>query len=208
MRRFVPVAVACLSGLIVLLGYWGDGELLGNAPNLLIEAAAFLASLALLMGAAHLAATHGRRALGDASQGAEARRGFSAVLAVALVVTFAVGVLLPGSATLAWIFDHLYTPLQATMTALLAFFIVSGAYRAFRLGRAGAGVLLAASLFLLLAQLPISQRLSPYIPALRDWTLAVPVTAGVRGILLGAALGIVAATLRILTGIDRPHAQE
>jgi hypothetical protein len=203
MRRFLPVSVASLSGILVLLGYFADGEMLGNLPNLLIEAAAFLAALALLVGAAHLAIVHGRRVVGGEAQG-----GQSVVLVIALVATFGIGVLLPGSAALAWVFDHLLTPLQATMTALLAFFVVSGAYRAFRVRHAGAVVLLVTSLFMLLAQLAISQRLSPVVPALRDWTLAVPVTAGVRGILLGTALGTLGATLRILTGIDRPQAQE
>ncbi len=207
MRRILPVAITLITGIVVLLGYLTSSEPLVRASNLLIEAAAFLASLALLIGAAHLVMVHGRRALGGETPG-EARRGYSAVLVIALLGTFVVGVALPGSATLAWIFDHLYAPLQATMTALLAFFIVSGAYRAFRLGRAGGVVFLVTALFMFAAQLGSSQRLSPYIPALREWLLMVPVTAGVRGILLGSALGILAGSLRILVGVDRPHAQE
>jgi hypothetical protein len=58
---------------------------------------------------------------------------------------------------------------------------------------------------MLLAQLPFSQRLSSYIPALRDWAMSIPVTAGIRGILLGTALGTMATALRALTGIDRPY---
>ena len=203
MRRAVPVAVACLTGLVVLLSFFGADGILGGWPNLLVEGAAFLAALALLMGAAHLALAHGRRALHG-----EAEAGHSVVLVIAMLATFGIGVVLPGSAELAWIFDYLYTPLQATMTALLAFFIVSAAYRAFRLRHAEAIVLLITSLFMLLGQLAVSERISPVIPALRDWTLAIPVTAGVRGILLGTALGTLAATLRILIGMDRPQALE
>lgn len=201
MRRVIPVAVAGLSGLIVLLDFFGAS--LGDVPNLLIEASAFLAAVALLMGAAHLVRVHARRALHREPHG-----GHSAALVIALLATFGIGVLMPGSSELTWVFEHLYTPLQASMTALLAFYVVSGAYRAMRLGRAGANLMLGASLFMLLAQLAVSQRISPYIPALGQWVLAIPVTAGVRGMLLGAAVGILAASLRILTGIDRPQAQE
>lgn len=199
----MPIAVTCLTGLVVLLGFFGNGDILGGWPNLLVEGAAFLAALALLMGVAHLALAHGRRAVRG-----EPQAGYSLVLVIAMLATFGLGVVLPGSAELAWVFDHLYTPLQATMTALLAFFVVSAAYRAFRLRHAEAVVLLITSLFMLLGQLAVSERLSPIIPALREWTLAIPVTAGVRGILLGTALGTLAATLRILTGIDRPQALE
>jgi hypothetical protein len=203
MRRVLPIAVTFLTGLVVLLGFFGADDLLGNWSDLLVEGAAFLAALALLMGAAHLALAHGRRALRG-----EPDTGYSIVLVAAMLVTFGVGVILPGSAALAWIFDHLYTPLQATMTALLAFFVVSAAYRAFRLRHLEAIVLLVTSLFMLLGQLAVSERISPTIPALRDWVLTIPVTAGVRGILLGTALGTLAATLRILTGMDRPQALE
>ncbi len=208
MRRILSVVITCLSGLVVLASYFVASEPLERASDLLVEAAAFLGAVALLIGVSHLAVTHGRRALRREGRGTKAKPGYSAVLVIALVGTFALGVLLPGSASLAWIFDHLYMPLQAAMTALLAFSLVSGAYRAFRVDRNGASVLLGVSLFMLLAQLPLSQRLSPYIPALREWLLSVPVTAGVRGILLGSSLGILAASLRILVGIDRPQASE
>lgn len=200
MRRVVPIAVTSLSGLVVLLDFLGGGAVLGRAPDLLIEAAAFLAALALLMGATHLAAVHGRRALQRQPQG-----GHSAALVIALLATFGVGVLRPGSTALTWIFEHLYTPLQASMSALLAFYTISGAYRALRLRRAGATLMLGTSMFMLLAQTAVSQHISPYIPALGAWVLAIPVTAGMRGILFGVALGIMAASLRILTGIDRPQ---
>lgn len=208
MRRVLSVAVTCLSGLVVLVGFFAKGAPLGNAPELLVETTVFLAAVALLLGVAHLAGVHAGRALGREAGAAGGGPGYSAVLVLALVVTFGIGVLLPGSEALAWIFDHLYVPLQATMTALMAFFLVSGAYRAFRLDRTGAGILVGVTLFMLLAQLAVSERLSPYIPALREWLLAVPVTGAIRGILLGASLGALAASLRILVGIDRPQAPE
>lgn len=203
MPRWVPTTIAIASGLIVLAGYFIGDDRLGNLPTLLTDYATFLAAVALLMGALHLVAVHGRRVLKR-----EANSQYSAALVIGLIATFAIGVLRPGSAALAWVFDYLYAPLQSTMTALLAFFIVSGAYRAFRLRSLEAVVLLISSLGMLLAQLPFSQRLSPYLPALRDWALSIPVTAGVRGILLGTALGTMATALRALTGIDRPYTQE
>jgi hypothetical protein len=54
--------------------------------------------------------------------------------------------------------------------------------------------------------MPFVAGLSPALPALRAWLLAVPVTAGMRGILLGIALGTIATALRVLLAVDRPYA--
>jgi hypothetical protein len=47
--------------------------------------------------------------------------------------------------------------------------------------------------------------LVPVLPELKDWILGVPVTAGVRGILLGVALGILLTSIRLLSGVERPY---
>ena len=94
------------------------------------------------------------------------------------------------------------------MTALLAFFVVSAAYRTFKLRNVEALILLVTSLFVLFTQMPFSETLSPYLSAMRDWILTVPVTASVRGLILGTALGTIATSLRLLLTIDRPYTGE
>ena len=44
------------------------------------------------------------------------------------------------------------------------------------------------------------------LPAIKDWVFDVPMLAGMRGILLGVALGTLATGLRVLLGVDRPYA--
>ncbi|MBC7237318.1 MAG: hypothetical protein H5T69_15865, partial [Chloroflexi bacterium] len=94
------------------------------------------------------------------------------------------------------------------MTGLLAFFSVMAAYRSFRLRNVDALILMLTSLFLLFTQLPFGQTLWPELSAIRDWLLAIPVTAGARGILMGTALGTIATSLRILLTVDRPYLGE
>ncbi|NLD72729.1 MAG: hypothetical protein GX649_08430, partial [Chloroflexi bacterium] len=109
---------------------------------------------------------------------------------------------------LGWLFRHIYYPLEATLGALLAFFVIGAAYRAFRIRSVEAAILLASTLLTLVVQLPVIGTLVPYLAALRVWLYAVPVTAGVRGILLGVALGTILTSLRVLLAVDIPYATD
>ncbi len=200
MKRIVPIGVAVLCGLTMLVDFFVAHPLVDRIGAILVEGVTILAAFALLLGLLVLLSTHARK-LKRGSQ-----PGLSLILLIALLGTLAVGVLLPGSATLTWLFDYVYYPLQSTMAALLAFFAISAVYRAFKLRNVHAWVLMISSLFLFMAQLPLAAAISPYVPMARDWLIAVPVTAGMRGILLGAALGTVATALRILLAVDHPYA--
>jgi uncharacterized membrane protein len=61
------------------------------------------------------------------------------------------------------------------------------------------------AVIVLLGQVPIGIYLWPELPIIKDWILDVPTLAGVRGILMGVALGTIATGLRVLIGADRPY---
>lgn len=200
MARILAIIAAVACGLLVLADFFLLDPVIDALGAALIEGVLILAAFALLLGVLNLLGVHARM------NGAPRSRRYSAILLVALVATFVIGLLRPASEELAWIFDYLYFPLQATMGALLAFFIVSAAYRAFKLRSVPALILLVTSLVVLTTQLPFSAALSPLLPAVREWIFAIPVTAGVRGILLGVALGTTATALRVLLAVDHPYA--
>jgi len=203
MKRILPVAVAVIAGTVVLLDMVLAPPWLAAPARLLLETALVLAAAALLFATGHLAVTHGA----GIARG-EPESLYRSLLLAALLITFGIGVALPGSAAMSWVFRHLYTPIQATMMGLMTFVLINAVYRAGRLGPRGARTLIGLALVLLLLQVAASDAISPLLPALRDWVLAVPVTAAARGILLGVALGATAAGLRILLGIDRPYTVE
>ena len=107
-----------------------------------------------------------------------------------------------------WIFDYVFTPLNATMFALLAFYIASAAFRAFRARSLDAALLLSAAILVMIARVPLGESL-PWIgselPHLMNWVMDVPNTAARRAIFIGAALGAVATGLRVILGIERSH---
>ena len=86
--------------------------------------------------------------------------------------------------------------IQTSIFSLLAFFIASAAYRAFRARSIESTILLVAGLLVVLGQAPIADLIWPGFSVIRDWIMAFPNTAGQRGILIGAALGIVVFSVR------------
>jgi hypothetical protein len=120
-----------------------------------------------------------------------------------LVITIGLFTAGPSAAPMQWIFTYVMTPIQATLGALLAFLIVVAAYRLLRLRNAESAVMLIVALLVLAGQASVG--LLPILPQLRDWILDVPVLAGVRGILLGIALGAVLTGVRLLLGVERPY---
>jgi len=85
---------------------------------------------------------------------------------------------------------------NATIFSLLAFFIASAAYRAFKARSLESSILLVAGLLVVIGQAPIADLIWPGFSSIRDWIMAYPNTAGQRGIIIGAALGILAFSVR------------
>jgi hypothetical protein len=87
---------------------------------------------------------------------------------------------------------------NSSIFSLLAFFIASAAYRAFKARTLESTILLVAGLLVMLGQAPIAGLVWPGFSAIREWILAFPNTAGQRGILIGIALGVLVFSVRRL----------
>lgn len=112
------------------------------------------------------------------------------------------------------LFDGLLTPLQATTFSLLGFYIVTAAYRAFRIRTLEAALMTIIAFLVMLGQVPLGQTLTAWLPesgalaSLRlenvaNWLLTVPNTAATRGILFGAVTGSFALSLRVWLSLER-----
>ena len=110
-----------------------------------------------------------------------------------------------------WLYVNVYMPLSATMFALLAFFVASASYRAFRARNFEATLLLLAAFFVMLGRVPVGDSITSWLP--RDyqlsqwanWIMNVLNTAGQRAIMIGIALGLVSTSLRIILGLERSY---
>lgn len=128
------------------------------------------------------------------------------------------------STFMAWInsvqqvlFQGVFKAAQATMFSLLAFFVASASFRAFRVKSKEAGLLMGAAFIVMLGNVPIGNlvsRLLSYIPLIgpyldiamiKEWILAYPSSAAQSAILVGAMLGYISASMKIIFGVERSH---
>jgi len=185
--------------------------LLSTIGTYFIDCAVIIAAFALFLGLLNVVRVHLRNIRERTKTWP-----YSVLLLIALFAVLAVGLVTltpsqadqsqpsgPSHPALQWIFANVMAPIQATLGALLAFLTLAAAYRLFRLRNAASVVLLVVALLVLAGQ--ASFGLLPVLPQLRDWILDVPALAGMRGILLGVALGTVLTGIRLLLGVERPY---
>ncbi len=104
-----------------------------------------------------------------------------------------------------WLYMNLYVPLQATMFSLLAFYIASAAFRAFRARSMEASLLLICATLVMMGRIPMGEKIWSAFPAISDWIMNFPNLAGKRAILIGAALGAISTGLRVILGLERSY---
>lgn len=146
-----------------------------------------LGAFSLLLGIGHVAWVHGRRI-----QRGEAEWPLSLALVAGLATVLALGIV-GGEGTrgvmVGFVFDSVIAPGQATLFALLAFFMAGAAYRLLRVNRTGGAWMLAGAVLMILAQLPLTGRMAlAGLHPVADWLVTVPVMAVLRGVLLGTGL--------------------
>ncbi|HEY3412251.1 MAG TPA: hypothetical protein VGM51_04230 [Armatimonadota bacterium] len=108
-----------------------------------------------------------------------------------------------------------FNALGSTMFSLLAFFIVSAAYRAFRVRSFESILLLGSALIMMLGLTPLGTHFitgsipldSPYsflkLERISEWILLVLNGAAQRALLFGIAVGLMATSLRIWLSLER-----
>jgi hypothetical protein len=100
-------------------------------------------------------------------------------------------------------FAYLVTPIEATMFSLLAFFVASAAFRAFRARTVAASILLVSAAIVMLGLIPSVQDRIPLLGDAAEFLLKYPNTAAKRAVMVGVALGAISVSLKAILGIDK-----
>jgi hypothetical protein len=211
-KRLIATIIAGAAGLIVLIDFAGGVAVVDLAARTLVNWAALLAALALLVGLLSVAAGHFTRVLRRAPDW-----GYSLVLLASMLLVIISGTivgLVPGGYVrfpqslveqpIRDLFRAFYQPLAGSFLGLLAFFSLSAALRALGRRTADAVVITVVAIVVLLAALPQAQEL-PQLGAGVGFVSDYVSSAGARGLLIGAALGAVVAGVRVLLGFDQPY---
>jgi hypothetical protein len=219
MKKTGPVIFGFLVGAVMLLQYFSPHPGLLHAYNVILDWKQVVFGMTLILGILSLIRFHSSKI-----QRQDSGWPYSIVAMIGLFGMSIAGLVsvIQGetSGTIyMWAFDHIQAPMQATMFSLLAFYVASASYRAFRVRSVHAGLLLVAGVVVMLGRVPLgeviafttpewtpligSERLS--LPRLSTWILDVPNLAAKRGILIGVGLGMVATALKVLLGIERTY---
>jgi hypothetical protein len=211
MKREIPLLLTAVIGLFMILSFFVPHHLVSVPADFLQQCAVIVVAFGYVLG--------GANALRVNLDGIAKRQPdwpYKLVLVVTLVFTVLIG-LKEGrhwqddKTVSMFLYNQVYSPMQATMFALLAFYIASAAFRAFRVRTVEAGLLAVAALIVMLGRVPIGDQMTAWLPeplrlgSVQDWIMNVPQNAAKRAVLMGAALGVMATGLRVILGIERSY---
>lgn len=115
-----------------------------------------------------------------------------------------------------YLYEYGFKPLQQTTFAMLAFYVASAAFRAFRAKNFESILLLGTAFVILTGRTFVGTLMTQWlpdegfwsffhVPNLTEWIMRVWNTAGNRAIMIGIALGVASTSLKVLLGIDRSY---
>ncbi len=226
MKRTIPLFLTAIGGFVLIIAYYiphtqGWGEVAAIWFDI-------LAAIAFLLGGGNLMKIHLKK-ISDHKAG----WAYSVITIIAFLATLTAGlgkVFSPPSmqypdmawsgsyreigSAFWWLFEYAFKPLTATMFSMLAFYVASAAFRAFRAKNFEAILLLGTAFIILLGRTAAANWVTGWLPEswaglkLENVTVTIMQvfnTAGNRAIMIGIALGVAATSLKVLLGVDRSY---
>lgn len=200
--RLGPLLVTFLTGTALIALYFIPNTHAQAVNAKLLEWATIVYAFALILGSVSLWNTHARK-VKLRMEGWP----FSIVTLVSLVGVTALGVWkgVDEKSPVGVIYNSVNSPLASTMFALLAFFIASAAFRAFRARNVEATLLLVTAIIMMIGRVSIGEFMWKGFPPATEWLLDVPNLAAKRSVAIGVGLGAISTALKIILGIERSY---
>ncbi|UCD18785.1 MAG: hypothetical protein JSU64_04990 [candidate division WOR-3 bacterium] len=212
MKRRFPLLLVFILGILGIMPYFVPHGVYQNFDNgLRNDFIRILSAFAIILGLVSLMRVHH-----DKIKRKRENWQYSYVLIVGFAVSGVIGLLggiegemfLPTTIAgfhfdIQTLYLNIMVPLGSTMFALLAFFMASASYRAFRARSLESSLLLSAAFVIMIGVLPLADKISTHLPSFAQWIMDIPNVAAKRGITFGIALGGIATSLKIILGIER-----
>ena len=211
MKRQVPLVLCFAFGIVMIFTQFIPHASSQSLYQEVIGWALIITPFALILSSLTLVQTHLTRIRRRVEHWQ-----YSIIVFVGILGMVVIGVPFgPQNPGFEWLFNNIQVPMDATMFSLLAFFIASAAYRAFRARTFEASLLLITALLVMLGNVPVGDMIwnallswSPWengASSVKQWILDNPNLSARRGIILGISLGVISQSIRIILGIERSY---
>ena len=173
-KRQIPILIVTVVGWITILGWYIDQldiqEFVNDDATQWFD---ILASFAIILGALNLIKLQMQKILYQKPGWV-----YSVVAVLGFVFSIIAGFFIKGvddsvakwgahvttdGTLFKWMFDYMFSPMSATMFSLLAFFVASASYRAFRIRNFEATLLLVSGIILMLGRVPVGALIPWYL---------------------------------------------
>jgi len=209
MRREIPLAIVFICGAFMAFQYFIPHYASATVYEYALNWTIIISIFTLAVGIASLINLHY-----DRIKRRKPTWKYSIVTLSALAFMTIIGLLSPDALSnptglFMKVYFYILSPVQATMFALLAFFIASAAYRAFRAKTVLATLLLLSAVIVMLGRVWVGDALTGWLPEglrfsyIARYILDFPNTAAKQAIYIGVGLGIAGTALKIILGIER-----
>jgi hypothetical protein len=222
-KKSLPVIVAFITGVFFAIQYYIPHPFTDSLLSDVSSGLIIIGGFAMVLGLVSLFHLHINKIKRQAPAW-----GFSIILFVALFGMMIAGIYSANAEIITetgkqtiygWLYQSLVVPLQSTMFSILAFYIASAAFRAFRAKTKEATLLLIAAIIVMFGRVPMGEYLYQNIPTFELWGVTLPLPIGEitgwimnvlnmaaqGGISLGICLGSIAMSLKIIFGIERAY---
>ncbi len=214
-KKYIPLAIVFTFGVLTLASYYVPHKVSVDYTELVSQWENIVYAFAFLLGLISLFYSHYNKIARKADGWGYSIFVFVGFLAMVIPAYISGGK--QGSETgitlLGWSFRYIYNALSSTMFAVLAFYIVSTAYRSFRIKSKQAFVLFVAAFILILGKVPLGQIIWDSVLGwtkcgvsdVIEWIMSVPAVAGKRGIMIGISIGAIVTSFKIIFGIEKQY---
>ena len=202
MKRQVPLVLCFVFGIAMIFTRFSPHSVSQWVYEEVISWVLIIGPFALVLATVTLIQTHTARIRRRTEHWQ-----YSFVVFAGLIIMVLIGIFFtPQNSVFEWLYNNVQLPMDATMFSLLAFFIASAAYRAFRARTFEASLLLITALIVMMGNVPVGDLLSNDTASkARQWILDNPNLSARRGIMLGVSLGVISQSIRIILGIERSY---
>jgi hypothetical protein len=199
-RRLFPVLIIAIVGLLAL----GDSFLKFAVVNDVVKElkawGVILAAFTLGLGTVDSFLRHWR----NIQTRREGIWQYSIVTLSVIIIIVVLGLTLGDTSdTYVFLYENLFVSSDMTLQTIAFFWSISAMLRAFRARSIEAAAMVIAGVIALLAPIPLTGMLLPFVPPVSSWLVETVTLGPSRGLIIAAAVGAVAVGIRTLLGYEK-----